>query len=177
MNQGLIVGRVRDEITGHPVAEAIVGLNHVQSTPEAGGRLHLYNNRGAPSQNINVETDSGGTFDLWFFWDPINLGQVMEVGTPAYQLNVMRPVREGSLIQYPVTRYRGVLVAVVSLRAVADGRLPDVRSPTSVGSTIARTAMQLGRGVRIPNMFLSPGRPSPEYYALLGAAEIDVGGG
>ena len=41
-----------------------------------------------------------------------------------------------------------------------------------VAKDIVRKAYQYSRGVPIPRLFLSPGRPSPEYYALIGVAEV-----
>lgn len=127
---------------------------------------------------------------LGFRWDPVRLG--MAISNPGFQVNLQALVREGV---YPSARLLGRhtdnLAVVVSLRAIADGRIPELRSPTSVANSVVQLAMQLRRemtsprvpnssspahqrNLRVPNMFLSPGRPSAEYYALMGAAQVRV---
>ncbi len=165
MNPGMICGEVVS--AGQPVSGALVGLNHVEIRNR--GRLPLYNERGTLTPNIYGKTNSKGWFALFFQWDPINLGDVGDTETPPYQLNAMRPTGDG---YGPPTVYRGTLIFVVSLRAIADGRIPDPRKLDSIALNTARQAYRYSRGFPIPRLFLSPGRPSPEYYALLGAAEI-----
>jgi hypothetical protein len=167
MNSGMIIGEV--VANGRPIIGALVGLNHVEIRNR--GRLPLYNEREMLSPNLNTKTNSKGVFALCFFWDPLQLGDVADTEAPPFQLNVMRPIGED---YSRATVYQGNLIFVVSLRAIADGRIPDPRKADSVAINTARQAYRYSRGFPLPRLFLSPGRPSPEYYALLGAAQIPV---
>jgi hypothetical protein len=187
MNDGIIIGQVIDPATSHGIEHISVALNHVQVSQEM-GPLPLHNLDGGGL--VQATTDGGGYFVLGFRWDPIRLGMLSS--NPAYQLNLNALVRVG---EYPtarlLTRHTDRLVMVVSLRAIADGRIPDLRSATSSAKSLIDLGMRLLRemrhprvpnssspahrhNLRTPNMFLSPGRPSAEFYALLGATQIRV---
>jgi len=154
------------------VRDALVVLHHVEIRSGGLGRLHFYNEREAPAGSIYAKTNPNGICVLSFFWEPLQLGNVADTEEPKYQLNILAPdIHEG---YSPAIIYEGRLTFVVSLRAVADGRIPDPRSATSMATSIVRQAYKYSRGVPIPRLFLSPGRPSAEYYALLGAAEVQL---
>lgn len=187
MNDGIIFGKVIDSQTSQGLEHISVTLNHVRGSVEF-GNLPVRSLEG--TNLVQATTDGGGYFVLGFRWDPIRLGAVAD--NAQYQLNLQALVSQGG---YPtarlLTRHRGNLATVVNLRAVADGRIPDLRNPTSASRQIVQLAMNINRAMRntsvpdsprhtrnlrVPNMFLSPGRPSAEYYALMGAAEIRVQG-
>ncbi|MEX2120586.1 MAG: hypothetical protein WD847_13410 [Pirellulales bacterium] len=193
MIPGLIVGEVRDRVTDRPVDAALVGLNHVTGDPSRGlGRLALHDGNGLQCPNLYAVTDSGGLFTLYFSIDPLHFADLTgSIGRPAFQLNVQRP--DGPYSYAAAHRHTASLVPVISLRAIAEGRLPTLDELDSLGTggTIAKLALQIaikirnaaGRQdvgltrmptLRFPNMFLNPGRPSPEYVEVLGSAEIYI---
>lgn len=168
-NRALILGRVVDS-RNQGIEHVFVTLNHVQASPEM-GPFELRSLQGGSL--VMAETDEDGYFTLGFTWDPVRIGTVM-LG-PGYQLNLQVLVNRGG---HPTARllqrYRGNMAFVVSLRALADGRIPDLRNPTAQALAIVRTALRIAQEIRIPNMFLSPHRPTPNYDELLGAAEIRI---
>ena len=107
------------------VRDALVVLHHIEL--RAQGRLRLYNEREAPAGSIYAKTNSKGLGVLSFSWEPLQLGNVADTEEPKYQLNIRPPGSQEGYCFAP-TIYEGRLIFVVSLRAVADGRIPDPRN-------------------------------------------------
>lgn len=189
MNDGIIIGQVVDQIRATGLEHVSVSLNHVQVSSER-GPLPVRSITGGGL--VQATTDGGGWFLLGFKWEPARLGEAIQ--NPRFQVNLHAQLvqSQGRLLTARLlTRHTGDLAVTVSLRAIADGRIPDLRHITTSARTVLEQGMRILREMRqarvpnsssparrhnlaLPNMFLNPGRPSPEYYALLGAAQIRV---
>lgn len=169
-SNALIIGQVVDETSERPIANTIVGLDSVMAQ---GQRVQLFNAHDQPVQNLNDRTGTHGVFILPFHWDPTALGSTLDM--PTYRLNISLPL-DGRAIDYRrATRREGRLAAVVSLREVGSGRIPAFKSPTTIENIMKDLKLVLkAKGWKFPNMFLSPGRPSGDYYELIGAIRIAV---
>ena len=86
-------------------------------------------------------------------------------------LDRVRGIDRGTITYGAVRRRQGPLVRVVSLRAIADGNIPDPRDLGSFTGDVARTyseVRQLAR--RLPTFGVSVPPPSTDFYAFFGHA-------
>jgi hypothetical protein len=170
LSNGVILGQVVSELDDAAIANAIVGLDYVTAQ---GRRVQLFNAQDVPIQNLNDRTNSHGGFALFFHWDPTTLGTTMDM--PSYKLNINLPTDKMSIDFRPAIPRQGRLAAVVSLREVGSGRIPSFKNPTNTENIVKDLKLVLKvYGVKFPNMFLSFGRPSGDYYELIGAIKIAV---
>lgn len=170
MNDGWFGGLLVDSVSGHRIPEALVSINHIQGDTRI---LQLYNPKGFRSSNLFTTSQEDGVWGLPFQWSGTELG---EAAGATLRLNVMRGYRDHGAME--VNRYgaprRFTLrtALVVSLRAVADGALPDPRSGTNLVG-MAVDAYMVVRKINLPRL-PALGRPSPEYYAMFGFYRLAV---
>jgi len=167
LNDGLIYGEVKDAASGSPVEGARALLTYL------GGDAGL-----APIRilgNPQCDTDSSGNFLIGFQWDPLQLGNFLGVGgNPPCRVSIIGPTPDAShptVKPYVTTRIGESSVArlymVVSLRAIANGGIPNFTKPDSVAKTIGTEIVKKWRNYkRFPAIRLMTA--SPENYALLG---------
>jgi hypothetical protein len=194
LNQGLISGRVMDNISGLPLPGATAILTAVLGQADS-GNLRLYDVRGTLSDTVRADpADSDGRFALGFQWDSTQLGSISEYD-PFYHLSVIGPSHSAD--QPTVKPYQTKRISterlyqVVSLRRVADGLIPDWRNPTKVLKDIGKEAAEKGidlldptavatggKLVKLPKgvsgSFLKIMRASPQYFGLLGYLEVSL---
>jgi hypothetical protein len=151
-SNGLIIGQVVGGDRDTPIANAIVGL---QSVTNAGAytQVQLFNSTDNPVYNLNDRTNRTGGFALFFRWDNTALGTL---DMPKYRLKVSVPLdRRGNNYAESISR-EGIFAAVVSLRAVGEGRIPSFKWPNTAVNVLKDIKIVLkAYEWKFPNMFLA----------------------
>ncbi len=168
MSRGLLIVNVMDAQSAKPVGGALVGLGALRSKGE-GGLLQIFKETGAPWVNPHIVTGQDGMAVFSFSWDETDLGAT--TCDVEYKINVS-----------PAPPYRsfvsqlGILALVVDLANVYSGRLPSFKSPSSVVTALLKAYLKyIQSKVPLPqSLGLKAGRPSPEYYGLIGVAQARV---
>src|SRR5256885_4070612 len=126
MNDGIVIGVVRDAATGQPVWNATAQLTSIRGEPGLPA-VRLYDQNGGGGW-VRADTDEDGFFALRFSWEPTQIGNVQ--ANPQYRLVVFTTNRQrnGDLVdngyeQVEVTDQQ--LCTVVSLRPLQTGDLPE----------------------------------------------------
>jgi len=168
-NEGLIFGEVKDVDTGETVEGARAVLTFLKG------------DAGLPPMRIlgksQSDTDASGRFLIGFQWDPLQLGNLMGIGAnPPFHLIVIGPTPDAAhprVKQYKTTHFDARLYMVVSLRAIANGGIPDFRKPDSVATTIGKQVVNKWRDYkRFPAIRVM--QSSPEMYALIGFFSVKL---
>ena len=165
LNDGMVFGEVTDRKTKSPIEGARGVVTYIQADP------------GLPPIRLSgdafADTDENGLFVIKFQWSPLQLGSFIE-DNPRYHLSVVPPTPDAdhpTVKPYQTERIGQDghlrLYMVVSLRAVANGGIPDFRKPDSVAKTIATEIVKKWRDYkRFPAIRIM--QASPENYGLLG---------
>ena len=165
LNEGMVFGEVKNSKTNSPIEGARAVVTYIQADAGLGGQLRVHGNPSA-------DTNEKGLFVIRFQWEPTQLGNLIE-DNPRYHLSVIGPTPDHThrtVIPYETKRFAGFnqrLYMVVSLRAVANGGVPDFRKPDSLAITIVTEIVKRWRDYRqFPAVRVMP--MSPEMYALIG---------
>lgn len=188
MNECAILGRVC-RTSGAGISGVLVTLQRL-TFGDGSYRVPVRDISGSPVAHCH--TDEDGFFLMRFTFDPINIGVAMERLRYRIIAQSERPEGRG-VAMHVMGHHDSMMYPVVSLRRIADGVIPDPRSPGSVPGYLqqARRLIEIFQQIRGPNTPLpspsggrpTPGRvrtrgimttPSPEYYAFFGVAEIIV---
>ena len=168
-NEGLLFGIVKDAGNGAPIVGARALLTNVQ------GDAGL-----APvtiTGNTSCDTDDNGRFLIGFKWNPLQLVNITAVSeNPMCRVSIIGPTPDAdhkTVKVYPTLRLSTRMYMAVSLRAVANGGIPDFRKPDSAALTIGKEiAKKLRDYKRFPGVRVM--LSSPELYALLGYMEASL---